>query len=477
MKRCIVWLLIMSCMLSCMTLSGCEAINNLLSENEKIESEPAYELFYISNGDGTCYVIEICTRADVTDLYTVEIPEFSPKGDRVVAVTLHQTLIPVPDRNLPYMLSVEAFEKICATAQKNGMLEFDYQKMCAYYQKLSLEGLTDSEREALLEIYPILEKMDVYVFEPTASDLEKARIAGYLSAYCEFYEKDVIECHAETEFYVYRNYTAFMDKLILPASVQTVNLPTSTFSEIIYKGTREQWSAGSYQFDISMTIPVTCSDGELTWKSDENYWLDGEGGRVSVLYFSGDPSQNTEIVIPDGIDRIDLDPSDGSYETNSFMLESEYDRLMLSLIAKGYGKDSEEYLKVEEFSYHYKVGNCDLVFIARGYGELNSVFSTILDFGEDDFEQATKRAVEATRLTYGWSCRGRYGNVNLSDCVTSMSIPSSVFEININWSVYSFSRLKDVYYADTMERWERVFGYADFPSGVTIHCTDGDIVQ
>ena len=85
---------------------------------------------------------------------------------------------------VPGMISIERFEEvICAKALENGISEFDYSKLTAYYLKLSLEGLSERGRAELIDAFPIVEKMDVYVFDQNASETEKNKIEGYIKTY------------------------------------------------------------------------------------------------------------------------------------------------------------------------------------------------------------------------------------------------------------------------------------------------------
>ena len=103
---------------------------------------------------------------------------------------------------VPGMISVERFEEvICARALENGISEFDYSKLTAYYLKLSLEGLSERGRAELIDAFPIVEKMDVYVFDQNASETEKNKIEGYIKTYCPEYTYEELDAdHAETEY-------------------------------------------------------------------------------------------------------------------------------------------------------------------------------------------------------------------------------------------------------------------------------------
>ena len=103
---------------------------------------------------------------------------------------------------VPGMISVERFEEvICAKALENGIPDFDYKKLTAFYLKLTLEGLSERGRAELIDVFPIVEKMEVYVFDQKASEVDKNRIENYIKTYCPEYTYEELDAdHAETEF-------------------------------------------------------------------------------------------------------------------------------------------------------------------------------------------------------------------------------------------------------------------------------------
>ena len=103
---------------------------------------------------------------------------------------------------VPGMISVERFDEVIAgRAKENGISDFDYGKLTAYYLKLSLEGLSERGRAELIDAFPIVEKMDVYVFDQNASETEKNKIEGYIKTYCPEYTYEELDAdHAETEY-------------------------------------------------------------------------------------------------------------------------------------------------------------------------------------------------------------------------------------------------------------------------------------
>ena len=143
---------------------------------------------------------------------------------------------------VPGMISVERFDEVIAgRALENGIPEFDYGKLTAYYLKLSLEGLSERGRAELIDAFPIVEKMDVYVFDQNASETEKNKIEGYIKTYCPEYTYEELDAdHAETE-YEAQDKNPPLFKLALEYTLDengmTVRLPANgiRFNEQLYQ--------------------------------------------------------------------------------------------------------------------------------------------------------------------------------------------------------------------------------------------------
>ena len=151
MKKSIVFLTFgMALVLLCGCFTGCstldEALGELTDQVVDLAEKSPYELVYTSNGDGTCYVSDIITRPNVSEPYTVEIPE----GETVVAVTPVNVLQDKMYRNLPTWILAEDFEALCSVAKQNGMPDFDCGKMTSLYLKLSIEGLDEQQKAELI---------------------------------------------------------------------------------------------------------------------------------------------------------------------------------------------------------------------------------------------------------------------------------------------------------------------------------------
>ncbi len=143
---------------------------------------------------------------------------------------------------VPGMISVERFDEvIAARALENGISEFGYNQLTAFYLKKTLEGLSERARAELIDVFPIVEKMDVYVFDANASEVEKNRIEGYIKTYCPDYTYEDLDAdHAETEYEAQdKNPPLFKLSLeyTLDESGMTVRLPANgiRFNEQLYQ--------------------------------------------------------------------------------------------------------------------------------------------------------------------------------------------------------------------------------------------------
>ncbi len=143
---------------------------------------------------------------------------------------------------VPGMISVERFDEVIAgRAKENGISDFDYGKLTAYYLKLTLEGLSERARAELIDAFPIVEKMEVYVFDQNASETEKNKIEDYIKTYCPEYTYEELDAdHAETE-YEAQDKNPPLFKLALEYTLDehgmTVRLPANgiRFNEQLYQ--------------------------------------------------------------------------------------------------------------------------------------------------------------------------------------------------------------------------------------------------
>lgn len=480
MKKMMLWILTVTCLLSCFTFASCDLLRSMI---QKPEDEPAYELRYSSNGDGTCYVSDIVTRVDVAEPYTLEIPEKSPDGETVVAVKPQHQLDGLPVRNVPLIILKEDFEAMCQKAKENGMDDFSYSQMNAYFLHLTLEGLSERSRAELLDTYPCVEYADVYVFDTTASSPERLLIslhlyfAGFDDAAKAQTDKNLIEATkghlTPDELGISMHHTAMMERLVLPASVQEMILPTSVFSEVVYGGTQAQWNAGVFEINGMLGTKIVCSDGEFTYKQD--YVLDHQDGRVSVN-FSIDLSAPITVKIPEEMDgqtirTVSLTISNSL--PDRFVIPYDvYESLYAQLKEIGRGDDYPEGNRIQ-----LSLGNEKSAVIM---GTALAI-ERDLSLPKDYFRSQMVRYAKQTHTCLGLTSSS-------SDYFTSIELPASIQRLDLFFNEIIYEEmhwsLKHIYFQGTMAQWKEVIVYvreynvrwsADL-SLVTVHCSDGDIV-
>lgn len=469
MKKLMISALLLSCIFACLPLTSCD-----VTPGTNGGDEPPYVLKYTSYGDGTCYVSEITTRPNVAEPYTVEIPETSPDGDRVVAVNPSAILHDTAARNIPSQILAEDFEAICNTAKQNGIPDFDYTRLTSCFVKLSTEGLSEQGKAELIETFPVTEFADIYVLDQKLDVRLTAMVSDYLCRYAAFDENDRYEMDRKlgqiTEEHelgsaldLSYNYTAFMEKLVLPASVMLVNLPTSAFKEIFYAGTLAEWEAGSHDVNGLLGTRIVCSDGETTYR--EQYVIRHDGS----IAFARDLAQNVTVKLPDtrhGQPYTDVTLHLG-YMADSdrkLVLTEEYESLLSALEQQGMADKAEKY---RESMAIVRTGSVEYVIVYD-----DSYFLSKLSLPEDYFVKATARVCEKTRVTEDITALS-------SKHFTALELPATLQTLEISLHSYRDIYLADVYYPGTLEQWSQVEVLSNteisfmFPL-ITVHCTDGE---
>ena len=107
---------------------------------------------------------------------------------------------------VPRLISQERFEKMILEAAYEAFGDelynedtqiqevFDFQRLLEYYVYYNKDEVTsDRALAAILKSYPIVDKMPVYVFDPTASEAEIARCEEMIITYCPDYTYEELE--------------------------------------------------------------------------------------------------------------------------------------------------------------------------------------------------------------------------------------------------------------------------------------------
>ncbi len=205
-KQVSVLAMMLTVLMLCVSFAGCDLLESVKQKKEEenkqelfkdlkiedtFEDGKPYHLYFISNGDGTCALKYVTTDPSYTQDFVLEIPEKSPAGDIVtsidmIPITRHSSRLDAPSMHFPYVLTAATMEELCATAKANGISDFDYAKLTAYFLKCSTEGVEEDELKALLSFFPILVESDIYLFDANASQTEMNKVYGYLLTFCEW---------------------------------------------------------------------------------------------------------------------------------------------------------------------------------------------------------------------------------------------------------------------------------------------------
>ena len=160
------------------------AFSGMQAQEVFAPGEP-YRLYFASNGDGTCTLAYVTANPAFVGEYEIEIPATSPDGDVVTAIDIEQpTGKEGQIANFPYVLTAETMDDLLNTAKENGISDFAYNKMTAYYLHLSTAGMDERGYLELVKAYPIAALGDIYVYDRYANEAEANKTYEYLTQYC-----------------------------------------------------------------------------------------------------------------------------------------------------------------------------------------------------------------------------------------------------------------------------------------------------
>ena len=271
MKRFVIWLLILSCLMSCMMLSGCDLFNKASAE---------YDLYYTSNGDGTCYVSDIAVHADVTEDFTLIIPKKSPDGETVVAVKLEGKLTRFQPAELPRVILAEDWDGFLSSFE-NAEVENLSRDIESLYDRFATSKKKNPEqRQKLIEQYPLAEHSDLYILDYAPDALLTAKSMGdaYTVAQRISYDQKVIayaeanlsgDALSKTLDAVLYHGCEYMKHLSLPATVKEVAIPEVAFETISFAGTKKQWEEVTAVLHGSTGVAVECKNGQGSLPGNE----------------------------------------------------------------------------------------------------------------------------------------------------------------------------------------------------------------
>ena len=170
-----------------------EPIKQLLAENKP------YSLEFTSNGDGTCYVSQLCLNNRYETEFDVIIPEKSPAGDVVTGIYLGDS-ITAPGSVVPKFMTWEQLMKI------QGQVETEYPKeesgmagrwWIIAYLEYDVAKMEDEMLAEMLEKYPVIEYVTLalwsYEMSNMADTLRRVEMAGITPHVTKQYYKEFIQ--------------------------------------------------------------------------------------------------------------------------------------------------------------------------------------------------------------------------------------------------------------------------------------------
>lgn len=259
-----------------------------------------YTIQYQSNGDGTCTVSNIIINILYQGDIIIEIPETSPDGETVIGMDISTNY------NIPSYVLAEDFEKI-----KSAMLayyDFDednfyYKQFMSYFHIVSADFYdTQEERDKAISYYPLCEYVPVYVFDPTATDIEhtlrsreiRESAPWYTAEWCYFEllkvktvadELGVSDPNIEEALEKHSGSLLSVTDIKLPKTLKpypednsyaiSINLPGIArigIEEMSFNGTMAEMAAIANPSEIVVDYPLVihCTDGDVTYSAENN---------------------------------------------------------------------------------------------------------------------------------------------------------------------------------------------------------------
>ena len=182
------------------TLNESTAPEDIEAEEPPVVPAGGYTFSFESNVDGTCNIVGLLVDYDAKNL-TLEIPEFSPAGERVVSYEVGRSVQWWQNFNyshVPYLITKADFDERIATPLKKALDEgkintFKYEAFLTEFQLQDLSTVTNEKaKEQIKQLYPIVSLSPIYVMKAHA-DSGQYTVSDYLTQYANFTEQDCFE--------------------------------------------------------------------------------------------------------------------------------------------------------------------------------------------------------------------------------------------------------------------------------------------
>lgn len=304
-----------------------------------------YKLIYLSNGDGTCSVVDVDIDPKQKESFVITIPEVSPDGEKVTKVSFSLCQIvpwamtPADYGKMIALLLNEYCEHPEITEEyifENGFFDakvpFECKKVLSFYAEydINAEHLTEAQKTELLEKYPTLNETPLFVRDPNAT-LYELRVLSrvlYNAGYGSF---DAEEAHTAAKFNVGRSGAEYVKEIVFESAeveiqkyalncfinLEKITLPVGCFEQIpdgvfacslltdivIPEGVTEIGNSAFYASEKlkTVTIPATVTTiGECAFEDCSELQEINFGGTVSQWNALNYKEVNCTIICSDG---------------------------------------------------------------------------------------------------------------------------------------------------------------------------------
>lgn len=300
------WISTVALVLCAVVLVACAA-NAVDQENNRIETfdDTPYKFEFVSNGDGTCKIVDIKTDFEHTEKFDLVIPEKSPEGDKVTEVDMN-VLGLYGNLNVPAVLTKNSFEALLAQLQSA-----DSAALAGGITAEQAVTVVNSFYSRHLDKFDTHSLDDNYTFvtsEKHISAEEYTRISEYLSSFIGYTAEDcyqdslkVLELNVSESDAALLKEKAFRYFYHSASNIAKVVLPNADIK--VHQGflglsyTTADGTAVTPAYENPVSISVTDESADIELDSDGNYNI-----RVSFAR----PVRNFSVEVIDESEVLDV---------------------------------------------------------------------------------------------------------------------------------------------------------------------------
>ena len=488
-----------------LALTGCDKTDGTAG-TEDVEVDEPYEIIYHYN-EGVLRNSDMSLSINplYKEPFCLEIPAYDLNGGAIknvawIAPHLNDTFFARRHgfviSEVPHMIPKEEFEKLLARAEsyyEGGKDSVDYKKFSSYWSLKSLDNCSsESLKQDLLSVFPIVEYYDIYVLDPTATSDELHYFARELQKFAP-------------------EYTAYEDEV-----------------KTQYRSADGWYPSGHYVEEVKIHEGI---------ESIDCYAFSGCTGLKSIsipstVYYIGSEAflgcyQMESIVLPEGVSSIFSDIFKYCSSLTEITLPTTLTQIYCDYSPDGYygGSNSEEYHIYDDFAsyegqeHHIYYGGTmedwdriELVLASSETLAEHPFHGWTIHCSDGEFVENSEDIThtckpifapngDGTQSNGKGTCRIVYWQVSDAEVVipsvspagdlvtwiesyafagqemSSLVLPDSIDYIE-EYAFEGCQNLTDVYFSGTLARWHSIdiqWGN-DLLYAATIHCTDGDII-